>query len=428
MRRSPTPLPAPFPTWSRIGWRNLARNRRRTAITVSGLAAGYFAVVFLVGWVGGLTDELIENATSLTSGQIEIHHPGYRPERRIHDTIGGREGVEVDTVLREVESEPMVTAAAPRVFAGGLVSSGDSTSAGVLVGVDPERETRVSRFLARLAGGRLPLAGGKELVIGEEMARQLGVGVGDELVLVAPAADGSTANDLFELVGLFRTGLVDVDTTLAVTTVHDLQEFAVLHPGRIHEIAVATADPGRADEAARRLADRFGGSGPALGIASWTELHPVIVDYVALVDGTYWIIVVIVFTVALFGVANTMLIATFERRREFAVLLAMGAAPRSIMGIVLSESFAAGVLSLALGTSFALPLMVWWHNAPPDLAWLYGETSLGGVLLTPSLRIAYNVPAWISASGALLLTALLAAVYPAFRAARIPPADTLAGR
>ena len=167
--------------------------------------------------------------------------------------------------------------------------------------------------------------------------------------------------------------------------------------------------------------------GAALRVASWTELHPVIVDYVALVDGMYWVILVIVYTVALFGVANAMLIATFERRREFAVLLAIGASPRTIVGMVLSESLAAGISSLAVGAAITLPLMVWWHNAPPDLSWLYGETSLGGVLLTPSLRISYNVPGWAWASVALLLTALLSALYPAYRAARTPPADTLAG-
>ena len=423
MRRHPPPLPP----WARIGWRNLGRNPRRTAITVAGLASGYFAVVFMVGWAGGLTDELIENATSLTSGQIEIHDAQYRPERRLHDTIGGRDGVDVDALLGQVESDPLVAAAAPRVYAAGLVSSGDSTSAGVLMGVDPERETKVSRFLTTLVGGRRPVAGRNELVVGSEMARQLGVAPGDELVLVAPAADGSTANDLFELVGLVRTGLVDLDTTIVVTTLGDLQEFAVLDPGRVHEIAVTTVDPGEADAAARRLAERLGETGRSLRVASWTELHPVIVDYVALVEGMYWIILAIVYTVALFGVANTLLIATFERRRELAVLLAIGATPRSIMGMVVSESFAAGVLSLALGAAIALPLMVWWHEAPPDLGWLYGETSLGGVLLTPSLRIAYNVPAWAWASVALLLTALVASLYPAFRASRVPPADTLAG-
>ena len=413
--------------WLRIGWRNLGRNPKRSAITASGLALGYFAVVFMAGWSGGIVDELIDNGTSLVSGQIEIHDAGYRPDRSLYDTIGGRDGVDVHHLLQRIESDPAVTAAAPRAYAGGLISSGDSTAAGMLMGVVPDRETAVSRFLDRLAEGRLPRTGKRELVMGEEMTRHLGVAVGDEIVLVAPGADGSIANDLYTLTGVFRTGLVAFDTTFVVMPIRDLQLLVVLDPVRIHEIAVATADPKAAEAAALRLAESAGDIDPSVTVAPWSELHPLIVDYVGLVEGAYWIILVIVFTVAVFGVANTILMATFERRREFAVILALGATPRSIMGVVLSESMAIGVLSLAAGAAVTLPLMVWWHNAPPGLSWLYGNTSLGGVLLTPSLRIAYDVEAWIGASVALLLTALVAGLYPACRAARTPPADTLSG-
>ena len=76
---------------------------------------------------------------------------------------------------------------------------------------------------------------------------------------------------------------------------------------------------------------------------------------------------------------------------------------------------------------FTFPLMAWLYNAPPSLEWLYGNVTLQGALLTPTLRVGYNVPAWTWASVGLLLTALLSALYPAARAARIPPADTLSG-
>ena len=201
----------------------------------------------------------------------------------------------------------------------------------------------------------------------------------------------------------------------------------VLDPARIHEIAVATVNPKAAEAAALRLAESVDDVDPAVAVAPWSELKPLIVDYVGLVEGAYWIILVIVFTVAVFGVANTMLMATFERRREFAVILALGATPRSIVGAVLSESVAIGVLSLAAGATLTLPLMAWWHNAPPSLEWLYGNTSMAGVLLTPSLRVALDAEAWIWAAVALLLTALVAALYPAARAARTPPPTRFRG-
>jgi ABC-type lipoprotein release transport system permease subunit len=411
--------------WWRIGWRNLARHPKRTFLTALGLGAGYFAVVFIVGWAEGITMEMVENATSLASGQIEIHAAEYRPERSLYETIGGRDGADVDGLLREVLADRAVVAAAPRVYAGGLISSGDSTSAGMLMGIDPELELNLSRFLDELADGRLPETGRNEMLIGNEMARQLVVGVGDALVVVAPGADGSMGNDLFEVSGIFRTGLAELDATFGIVPLDDLQTLVALHANRVHEVAVSTADPWVATATAGRLSERLAAGSLDLEVAPWTQLRPEMVEYVALVDSFYFIVFVVVFIIAMFGVANTMLMASFERRREFAVMLALGATSMQVALAVLSEALAIGSLSLLLGAAVTLPLMVWWHNAPPDLSWLYGELTMFGALLRPTLRVEYNVGAWLWGAVALLVTALLAALYPAARAARVPPADTL---
>ena len=413
--------------WRRIGWRNLGRNRKRTALTALGLAVGYVAVVFMIGWAEGIMAELVENATSLVSGQIEIHDEEFLPERSLYDTIGGRAGADVAALLSTIDADESVVAAAPRVYAGGLVSSGEATSAGMLLGIDPEREVALTRFLDPLAAGRLPAPGANEIVVGEELARQLATAVGAELVVVASGADGSLANDLYTVSGIFRTGLVEFDASSAVMPITDLQALVVLDPGRIHEIAVATRDPSSAVRTARNLAAALGADDRALAVESWSELNPVLAEYVALADSMYWIFIIIIFAIASFGVANTMLMATFERRREFAVMLALGASPWSIVGTVLYEAIAIGLVSLALGAVVTVPLMVWFYTAPPSLDWLYGNFTLMGALLTPSLRVGYNAPAWTWATIGLIVTAVIAAFYPAVRAARVPPADTLSG-
>ena len=413
--------------WRRIGWRNLGRNRKRTVLTALGLAVGFFAVVFIVGWSQGLMAEMVESATSLVSGQIEIHDAEYRPERSLYDTIGGRDGVDVDALLRTIDGDLSVVAAAPRVYAGGLISSGLATSAGMFMGIDPARELALTRFLDPLVEGRLPIAGRNELLIGAEMARQLTAGLDDRLVVVTSGADGSMANDLFTLVGVFRTGLVELDATFAVMPLGDLQTLVVLPPGRIHEIAVATTDPWIAETTAARLGDVFPPIDRAIEVVPWTTLNPAMVDYVALGDAMYFVIIIIVFAIAIFGVANTMVMATYERRREFAVMLALGATPRSVRAIVLHEAVALGVLSLALGAVMTFPLMVWFHTAPPDMSWAIGDVTLMGALLSPSLRVEYDVTFWIESAIALFVTALLASLLPAWQAARVPPADTLSG-
>ena len=413
--------------WQRIGWRNLGRNRKRTVLTALGLAVGFFAVVFIVGWSQGIMAEMVESATSLVNGQLEIHDAEYRPDRSIYDTIGGRNGTDVEALLRAIDADPAVTAAAPRVYAGGLISSGQATSAGMFMGIDPTRELTLSRFLDPLVEGRMPASGRNELLVGAEMARQLSATIDDELVVVSSGADGSMANDLFTLVGIFRTGLVELDATFAVMPIGALQTLVVLPPGRIHEIAVSTVDPWIAEETAVRLGGALSAGDRPLEVVAWTTLNPAMVDYVALGESMYFIIIIIVFAIAIFGVANTMLMATYERRREFAVMLALGATPRSVGAIVLHEGVALGVLSLALGAVMTLPLMVWFHTAPPDMSWAVDDVTIMGALLSPSLRVEYDIPFWIMTAVVLFVTTLLAALLPAWRAARVPPADTLAG-
>ncbi len=414
-------------TYFRIGCLNLNRHRKRTVFTALGLGVGYFAAVFISGWMNGIQAELIENATSLVGGQIEIHSSSYRPERSLYETIGDRSGINIEDLLSQVASDPAVIVAAHRVYVGGLIGSGESTSAGMLMGIQPDLEITLSRFLDKLVEGRLPKSGQNEILIGIEMARQLDVLIGNELVVVAPGADGSMGNDLFKVIGFFKTGLSEFDVGVGVMHLEDLQLLASLGRNRIHEIAVSTLSPSLASETAERLRDTLASTESEISVASWTELRPEIVEYVALMSSVHLIVFSIVFFIAIFGVANTMLMATFERRREFAVMLALGTNPWKVVLIVVCEAVAIGVLSLLLGTIVTLPLMEWWQNTPLDLSWFYGDLNFLGTLIKPRIRVEYDLGILLQAAAMLLATAVVASIYPAVKAARVPPADTLSG-
>jgi ABC-type lipoprotein release transport system permease subunit len=161
---------------------------------------------------------------------------------------------------------------------------------------------------------------------------------------------------------------------------------------------------------------------------SWKTYQPEMVEYAGLMRATQWITLGLVFGMAVFGVANTMLMATFERRKEFAVLLALGCGPGLVVRSVLAEAVALSALSLAVGVVIALPILVWWHAAPPDMGWLYGGFTMGGGFMRPILRVEWPTAVIFAAGAALVLVALLAALWPAVRSGRVPPADALAGR
>lgn len=413
--------------WWRVAWRNLWRNRSRTLVTASGLALGYLAAVVMVGLDDGMSAELIENGTRLLIGQIQVHASGYLPERKMHDTVGGDDGTDVQALLARIDEDPEVVASAPRLYGGGLVSAGPRTEAGLLLGVDPEREPRVTTLLSTL-DGRIPRAGGDEVVLGSEMARQLRVTLGDEIVLVAPAADGSLGNELYTLVGIFHTGTPAIDASYAVLPLPDLQLLLALDPGRIHEVAVDVAHPRDIDAITAGLAGRLEGGGPPVDVRSWRQLRPELAQSIDLMDAWNLLIILIIFGMAVFGVANTMIIGTFERRKEFAVVRALGTTSLGVGRTVVYEGILVGVLALLAGAVLTAPVMWWWHNAPPDLSSVVGSFSWSGAQWRPLLRVEYSAQAPIASAVALFLTSVLAAVYPAWRSTRVPPADALADR
>jgi ABC-type lipoprotein release transport system permease subunit len=411
-----------------MAWRNLWRNRRRTLITAGALAFGFLGSVVMIGISDGFTAELVENGTGLLTGQVQIHARGYRPERSMYETIGGPDGADIDSLLATADATPGITAAAPRVYGGGIVSAGDATEAVGLFGVDPAREARVSRVLGAMVEGRAPRDGAREMAVGAEVARRLDVRPGAQVVVVAPAADGSMGNDLFTVSGVFRSGLGDLDAAFAVLPIGALQTLLGLEPGRIHEIAMATAVPSAAPDAAARLAQRLAPSGLDIEVVPWEVFSPEIAAYVKLAEASNGLIVAIVFVFAIFGVANTMLMGTFERRREFAVVRALGTVPSGVALTVLFEGLALGLLSLAAGAVLTAPVLAWLHHAPLNLTALVGDMEFAGALIRPVLRAEYSVSGPVLSAAGLLVTALLAALYPAIRAARVPPADALAGR
>lgn len=414
--------------WWRVAWRNLWRHRARTLITASGLAFGYLASVLMIGLTDGMAAELVENGTRLLVGQIQVHADDYLPERNMYRTIGGRDGANVDALIARIEANEDVSSASARLYGGGLLSSGDETQAGLLLGVDPEREQDVSTLLNGVTEGRLPTPGAYEVLVGTEMASQLALNVGDEVVVVAPAADGSMGNDLFTLVGIFETGTPGVDANYAILPLIDLQFLMAMDPSRVHEIVMTVERPWDTQTIASDLGAEFEGGSPAVVVRPWMELRPELFEYVSLFDAANLIIVGIIFAMAVFGVANTMLLGTFERRREFAVVRALGTTPGGVGRTVIYEGVILGTLALVAGALITTPILIWFHNAPPDLSALTSGFSFGGSQWRPILRVEYSWQGPIASAVALFLTSIFAAMYPAWKATRVPPADALADR
>ncbi len=409
----------------RLGWRNLWRNRRRSALTVGSIAVAFATLVVVVGLVEGAARQLLANGTRTMLGQIQIHAETYLPDRSLHDTIGAAQGADVATLIARVESLADAKAA-PRVFGFGLLSTGRRSAGAQLVGIDPVREARVSTLqqaLVHRSGlmGAAPMS----VVLGQLLADELGADIGAEVAVVTQAADGSMGNELLHVVGILRTGLMTADRALALMAIDDLQALLVLPGGRIHEVAVSISDIEAAESVATQLTDAL--REPAhLRVQSWRTLAPQLGDYLALTRSSNWMLFLIVGTFAAFGVLNTMLMAVFERTHELGVLASMGLRPLQILATIVAESVCLALVGLVGGLALGALGMWYFSHFGWDLTrWTEGVT-IAGVLFDPILRSAWNWSATAQAALTLAVVTVVAGLIPAVRAARLRPVEALA--
>jgi ABC-type lipoprotein release transport system permease subunit len=309
------------------------------------------------------------------------------------------------------------------VVSFGLLSRDESTRGVAVVGVDPRREPRVTTLAQRVREGTFLTAGGRrEMVLGERLARAMRAGIGDRLLLYSFAYSLETAYDFFRVVGVMKLPDPQLDRSLAVISLADAQEFFV-YGDRVSEIAVlaknADATPSVRDALARALPPE-----PPAEVYTWQRAMPELEQLVFLDDAGMYILLVILIVVVAFGILNTLMMAVLERRREFGVCLALGLRPSSVFRIVYWESLLLALVGLAIGLPVGIALVLWFQAHPIELVGQMGEAmALFGVEPVMMWKLKPLNP--IGSTVTILGVALVAALYPAFRASRGRPVDVL---
>ena len=409
----------------RLAWRNLWCNPRRTLIAMAAIGFGYAMLLFVACLMAGLRQQMIESGTGLLLSDIQVHAPDYYPDRPIQRTLGGRSGTDVSALVAAVAADPRVQAASPRVYGYGLVSAPHQSAGAQLLGVDPVREQTITVLQTRMVRGsyltgRMP----KGIVMGDKLATTIGVDVGSEIVLLTPAADGSTGNDLYTVAGLFHTGLDAMDRGLVLMPLASLQELLRLPPGRIHEIGIKLHDITAATTAAAALEVQLSKTLP-VRVRPWPELAPELADYVQFNLRVTFILFFIFFLLAVMGIVNTMLMAIVERTRELGMLMAVGMRPVQVVGLIVAEAASLAGASLVLGGVLGSPILWYLQVHGLNLGGDRGAISLAGVVVGPLWYGRQDFTAYTQAALGLAVTAMVSALYPALRAAHFRPTEAL---
>lgn len=396
---------------------SVQRNLRRTLLSVVGIAIGC-TLLIVVESINRGRDSLFARAGAESgTGHVRVVPRGWGAKRE--DRLRLADG---ERALKEARALPGVRVAVPRVRTQALLALGTHVVPLELVGVDPVEELLAYRYARRVSQGRWlePDARG-EIVVGRTVAERLGAELGDEVMATTVGKGGGVESAMFRVVGIVSTGSEEVDLQVCAAPLADVGPLTGL-PG-FGEVTVLL-DDWRGFAAARdALAARLGGPDEVL---TWRELAPEFAGHMEQDKAAARFITGIVLLVVLIGVASAQLASVLERRREFAVLAALGMGAVRLVRVVLLEGLALGVAGAVAGLALGGPLAWLIAFRGLDFSRLLGQSwALGGTVIDPVIYGTFGP--WIlreTLSVAVGAT-VLASLYPAWFAARTDPAQAL---
>ncbi len=405
-----------------IGWRLVRAGRGLAersgfvsfiaAVSMLGLTLGVAALIVVLSVVNGFQREVRDRMLDVV------------PHIDLQEAPGA--GVlDAPAMRARLQAWPGVSALAPVVRLPALLGRDDTLRAALVQGIDPAQETRVSALVARLDPALLATLapGSLHIVPGQALAKALGVKAGDTVTLVQPGASAGEAPRLrpLQVSGVFASGHYEFDNTLALMHIDDAAGLA--GPQGSRGLALRLAD---AQQAPQVAADLRAALPPQVGVGDWTRTNRTWFESVQIQKRMIGLILALIVAVAAFNLTSMMVMTVTDRRADIAILRTLGASPASVMAIFMIQGAASGIVGTLGGLLLGLAIA---FNLDPLVKII--ESLVGRSLLDAQVYLIDHMPsdpragevAWIAAVA--LALAVVATVYPSWRASRVDPAEAL---
>ncbi len=402
-----------------LAWKNLWRNRRRTLITLAALSLSLMLIQAFHNLSWGVYRQMINSGVRAGSGHLAVYRGDYVRSRNEQLSFAQADLVERIAALEGVEG------ALPRVYLPGLAQSSRESRGILLIGVSPRAETSINPFLKALPDDEQIRSGdSRDALVGQKLLKELKINRGNKFVITVQGRDGLLNSELFRVRGVIATGIKNVDGSMIMVGQQRASAMAGIS-GQIHELAVVLHRPEDDRKVFPAVAELLRNH-PELSPIPWEEAMLNLSDAIKLDYASQKFIFFIILSIVTIGVINTLLMSVMERVREFGVILALGASPGRLRRMIISEALVLALLSMVLGTLLG-SLATWYLTSYGiDLRDFVSETlEFGGVVFDPVLRASWDLPWMIKISFYVAGLCLLASIYPAFRAARIAPAEAM---
>ena len=402
----------------KLAWRNIWRNWRRTGIATLAIMLGLLLLVFMDGLYGGYDEAVFANAVRLYGGNLQIHAPGFR-ERTHRLPLLPLENA--DQVVQTVMRHPDVLLASKRIRTSGMINEGGEVYPVTITGLEPVVEAPISLIAENIVAGRFLEDGDEDMIlIGEGMAEQLGMSVGDRISLAGKSKNESLRQRTMTIAGLFSLGLPDAEKNLVFISLAEAGSLYNLRD-QATEVAISLNTVGIEDQVIDELRPAL----PGYEVDSWLTLNPEFAQVMDLSVAATAFFGLIVVTMACIGILNIMLMAVYERTREMGVLAALGMKGRQVMWLFLLEGAMIGAVGAVGGCTLGWLAMLAFNKAGGyDMS---SFTSAGEIyaLMGDAFYATINPVSIIQLGLLLVVMAVLASLIPAWQASKKEPADSL---
>lgn len=398
-----------------LAWRNLWRNKRRTMIAVASLVSAVVLALAFNGMQLGQNELMIDSVVRLYTGYIQVTGRGYWEKRTLDQSI------ELDEDrLGAISRVRHVNNATPRLESFALISRGAATKVSPVVGIDPEREDRMTGLRRRVVSGSYLTMESTGALIAEGMARSLGVGVGDSIVLYGQGYRGAVAAAVVPVAGIVKFPIPEMNKGIVFLALPQAQELFAAE-GRLTGLIVMIDAPDALDNVAAELR-AFAKQGEE--VLTWEKMMPEVVQSVEINNAGTILMLVILYVVIGFGIFGTVMMMTLERMREFGVLVAVGMSRNRLIGVAALESLMISIGGAALGLVAGYPILLYFHLHPVQLTGTYADAMLA-YGLEPILPVSIAAVNFVIQGGVAVVFGLLSALYPLVVIRRLAPVKAI---
>ena len=403
-----------LPVLSRLAWRYLWRNHRRTIIMLSAISVGVWAMIFMTALTRGMVDQMVSDGISVIPGHVQIHNPGYLDDPSVNNRIAYS-----DAELAERFGDLDFAAWASRVRVPAVITSERESRGVTLLGIDPAAEQAFSFVDYDAVEGRfLESADDNGIVIGAKLANTLETRVGKRVVLMSQDPDNDLADRGFRVVGLFEANMEAYEEAYVFIGKKTAQKLLRIGDSTT-EVVFLGDDYRNVEPVYEKVAAAVDDT---VRVSRWTEVDTYLGTMLKTMDGFMLVWVVVIFLALSFGLVNTLVMAVFERIREIGLMLALGMKPMMILGQIIIESMMLLAVGLLIGDLLAFATVKPLESGI-DVSIVQQGMEMWGAPSVLYPRLYLNDV--ILANVVVLVLGFFASLSPAWRASRYEPVEAI---